>query len=465
MTYVDTWPPSQDTEVLAQIITYPLSSSSLLRVEHLPDTAADGHPGPMAAFFVDGGSEIHGLVFQKDIQALAEAKSAGTHYWQVFRKKYKDPVVIEGPAKPKKERKPRAPKAAPAPADPMPPCPACGGTDVQHSGDLSEYKGEAIDPPAELLRCNARACWTRFRRDGFPYDEKVGASTYGEMPLQRPAVLDVERPTIVDLEISSDPGPSALAILDRMALQVNRIAGRALDAVNVDDLVARAVAVTGIKSHREAKAADQIAREIGDGIDNVKAIFDPFTTAANALHKALTGARGSLTNRLSNARAGLDVHFIDWSDHVESERLRIQHEQAEAEAIQAQAEIERMRGDREREADRMHADGDAAAASQLRSTPLPPVPQPQAPPRSSVVDLGGSTKVKREWIVDEQSPVDVDKLVAFVYANPTFRRTLIAVNLAGAEDLARAMGQDDGTTDFPLESGITPRFAPKVKRR
>lgn len=464
MTYVDTWPPSQDIEVLTEIITYPLSSSSLLRVEHLPNPAADGHPGPMAAFFVDGGSEIHSWVLQKDIEALAEAKSAGTHYWQVFRKKYKDPVVYEAPAKPKKERKPRAPKATAAPAEAMPPCPACGGADVQHSGDLSEYRGEAIDPPAELLRCNARACWTRFRRDGQPYEEKIGASTYDEMPaLRRGEPHDVE--TFIPTEVATDPGSAALVILDRMALQVNSIAEKAMTAVNVDDLVARAVAVTGIKSHREAKAADQVARDIGAGIDNVKVIFEPFTTAANALHKALTGARGTLVSRLNQARSDLDVHFIDWSDHVESERLRIQHEQAEAESISAQAEIDRMRAEREREADRIHADGDPAAASQLRGTPLPPSPQPQAPPRSSVVDLGGNTKVKREWIVDEQSAVDVDKLVAFAFANPKFRRTLIAVNFAGAEDLAKAMGQEDGTTDFPLESGITPRFAAKVKRR
>lgn len=456
MTYLTSWPPETQNDIL----TYPLVSSSLLRIEHAPDELEEGQPGPACAFFVDGGSEIFGFVLARDVQAVAGAVSAGTHYWQVFRKKYKNPVVIEGPEKVKEERKARAPKAAPAPADPMPPCPACGGSDVQHSGELSEYQGATINPPAELLRCNAKACWTRYRRDGEPYEER-GTSTYDEMPKRGEAVtVETFNP-----EIIVDAGESALAILDRMALQVNAIVGKALTAVNVDDLVERAAAVGQITSHKSAKAADAVARDITFGLENVTEVFEPYAKAANGLHKAITGARGILVSRLTAARAGVDKHVIAWSDHVEAERLRIALAEAEAEAEAAHAQAEQMRGNREDDAERMDAEGEHQAAAELRHAPLPMVPTPQAPPRSATVDLGDGSKVKRVWLVDEETPFDVDKLVAFCYANASFRRTLVTLNIAGARQLAEAMGHDDGTTDFPLDSGVTPRFAPKVRRR
>jgi len=72
-----------------------------------------------------------------------------------------------------------------APGEQYPPCPACDSDAVQHSGDLYRERpdGPELDPPAELLRCYD--CWTCFRRDGVPYDEKAQIArwrTYDEMP-------------------------------------------------------------------------------------------------------------------------------------------------------------------------------------------------------------------------------------------------------------------------------------------
>jgi hypothetical protein len=411
---------------------------------------------------------VFGWVKETDVEGIAGAKSAGTHYWQNFRKRYSGPLHVDAPPKegaPK--RRAKKAKLAEEEAVETPLCPVCLGSDaVRRSGKLSHYDWVAVDPEADLWRCFAKegGCGLCFRGDSLPYTETTGQTrTWDEMP-PRPS----ERREIV--KVGSGEIESAAdfeVFLQRLASSVNTLVEKSLATVDRDALLALAAQVASgpLQSHRDAAKADVLARQIRECMATIDATFQPYTAASDWLHKAFTRARGDLKSSLQSGLADIDRRIVDWSEHVEKERRRIEREDAAATAEAAALQDSAQRKQRSDAADRMLDMGDVRGAAELRNAPLPPVAAPPPPPPTAASVVVPGTKVKREWIVDDKTAFDVDKLVSFVHANPVFRRALVTLNVDGAAALAKSLGQDNGTTDFPLESGVVPRFEPKVKRR
>jgi hypothetical protein len=78
------------------ILTIPPDRSSTIR-EVRATEREDGNFSDVIVSFTRGGSERHPFVVGDDLRDVLEAKSIGTTYWRVFRKKYKMPERVEDP--------------------------------------------------------------------------------------------------------------------------------------------------------------------------------------------------------------------------------------------------------------------------------------------------------------------------------------------------------------------------------
>jgi hypothetical protein len=79
---------------MSEAVTVPINGSSAIReVSFVP--SGDGNFRNVTFLFVNGGGETHTFVVGEDLSAVLEASSVGTHYWRVFRKKYKTPLIVE----------------------------------------------------------------------------------------------------------------------------------------------------------------------------------------------------------------------------------------------------------------------------------------------------------------------------------------------------------------------------------
>lgn len=78
------------------IVTIPPDRSTTIR-EVRATERDDGNYADVTVLFVKGGGERHPFVVAEDLIAMLDAKSIGTAYWRVFRKKYRSPVKIEAP--------------------------------------------------------------------------------------------------------------------------------------------------------------------------------------------------------------------------------------------------------------------------------------------------------------------------------------------------------------------------------
>lgn len=365
---------------------------------------------PSGVTFVElanGGSETHNWAAWEDVRAVLLASSAGSHYWKTFRGKYKDPQTAPAPPKPEGAARRRSSTKKPAPT--MMTVLAETGVSV-----ISHSFMEDDEAPQGQERRISRA--TRFER-----------------------------------------------VLTRLGNRVAEIVALADSTIDTAARREEALAVR-VTNAREAAAADALARTIRDEKEALEhRVFGPFVKASHAVWNALTSARKDRLARLDEGLRHINTQTIAWNDRVEQERKRIAkdaQERAQREAEERAQEEERKRRE---SAQAMADDGFEAAAADLMAAPLPvfaPAPV-QAPAQAAVAE---GTSVNKTWVVNEDD-FDVDKLIVFLYHNPKLRKTLGGVNWKGAKTLAKALGHDDGSTDFPMECGIIVEHRAGVVRR
>lgn len=229
-------------------------------------------------------------------------------------------------------------------------------------------------------------------------------------------------------------------------------------------LLATTAEIKAIAGRDDRELASVYARDLGAHADASKKWFDPFTSAAHSLHKALTGRRSKVVDALEGERKRLLGLCGDYDAEIErkrreeEERLRRELEaqaKAERERLEAEARAERERLEREAQerAEKLEEEGKATQAAQVleqavqRADAITEAANEQAlaieeevanttfvaPPAPKI----GGESHKTTYVIDEEN-VDLRALAAAAVANWPAYGQYLAPNLTALRASARA---------------------------
>ncbi len=164
---------------------------------------------------------------------------------------------------------------------------------------------------------------------------------------------------------------------------------------NIDrlELAIKAVEEQGVHSEGQMEQANEILLVIAEGKTAVEKYWNPKVSAAHALHKMLTTARGEFTNRFDALRARLEkpMKAFRWAQIEENNRRQREIDQA----------AETLRKQKEAEARQLMKQGEVAAAKELRTEAraiVAPVLQVETQ------KLEGNTE-RQPWMVEVTDPM------------------------------------------------------------
>lgn len=183
-------------------------------------------------------------------------------------------------------------------------------------------------------------------------------------------------------------------------------------------------------------------KDLATHADGARKWFDPFTSAAHRLHKALTGRRAAVVQGLEAERERLGRLCVDYDREVERERRQAEEELRRAQEAAARAQREELERQAQEKAAALEAEGRVEQAAQtieeaaelgeaIQEQAAAAAPLSPPPPRIA----GESTAI--DWTLD-MDRIDLKALATAAVENWAAYGHYLEVNLTAARQAAKA---------------------------